>query len=183
MSPTKIRYPSQFERFSPEAILPGKSEEASYAINTYDNSVFYNDYIVMSMIESVRQSGGCGALVYFSDHGEDVYDTSDRNLWHEEVDGTRPMYEIPFIVWLSPQYRRCYPERTSAVRANRDRKFMTDQLMPTLLDMAGLQCDSLDRSASLCSEKYVETPRLIGRIGYDTDKWWHSDARSPGRTK
>ena len=43
-------------------------------INAYDNGTLYNDYIIRTCIEMVRKQDGMSAMLYFSDHGEEVYD-------------------------------------------------------------------------------------------------------------
>lgn len=163
------RYPKEFEHFALDLPVAGRTATQARVINGYDNAVRYVDHTIASMIASVRKAGGYAAVVYFSDHGEDVFDNCDRYLSHEEVAATRAMYEVPLIFWLSADYRRCRPAKAAALRANCRRKYMTDQLMHTLLDMIGVQCDSLDPRLSLASDRYTETPRLVGRIDYDRD--------------
>ena len=68
------RYPEEFNRFRgpiPVADIGGSriDEKASDQINTYDNAVLYNDYVVSTLIEELRAQQGVSSLSYLSDHG------------------------------------------------------------------------------------------------------------------
>ncbi len=100
----KRRYPKKFNYFEDQ--VNGKkldSKELAIA-NHYDNAVRYNDFIVRSIIESVRETNGNSYVVYFSDHGDEVYDTMQW-VGHDKYRKTPPMYEIPFLVWVSEKYK------------------------------------------------------------------------------
>jgi len=90
------RYPTKFGRFKDMPQTDYTHERAVEMINAYDNAVLYQDSIMHEIIEMTGRLDYAGQVVYFSDHGEEVYQTVD-DKGHTESDGTKPMYDIPFL--------------------------------------------------------------------------------------
>lgn len=63
------RYPKRFEKFKRSNV--SKREEI---INHYDNAIYYNDYVVFSLLSDLRKVKGKNAFIFLADHGENVYD-------------------------------------------------------------------------------------------------------------
>ena len=80
--PYEFRYPSRFAKFS----------GSSKAIDGYDNSIAYTDYVLGEAFR-MAEKAGVDAVVYFSDHGEDVV----SGLAHNSSRMTKAMVEIPFL--------------------------------------------------------------------------------------
>ncbi len=154
------RYPSEF------ALFEDKGDRRTRAINTYDNSVYYNDFVVdsiFSMLKSyslVHPDIRVSAL-YFSDHGENVYDEGD-NCGHN-YSGSIPKsnVEIPFVLWLSPSQMKYLEARHSLV----DRlhaPYMIDDLFHTLIDLSDIATPCFDKSRSFINSDYDATrPRIL----------------------
>ena len=92
----KNRYPSAFNYFTSKSL--NKNKIKAEVIDNYDNAVRYNDFVVSEIIRNVKQINGCVSLVYFSDHGEEVYDYRDF-YGHADVSLSKYMVDIPFIIW------------------------------------------------------------------------------------
>ena len=73
----KYRYPENQGKFdgNTDHVPPGLSAEELESYNDYDNANLYNDHVVASLIKDFKAADPNGFLVYFSDHGEEVYDT------------------------------------------------------------------------------------------------------------
>lgn len=102
-----LRYPGEFAFFNSTADLadaPWRDDESKQKINEYDNSIRYTDTIVAQVIEAVGKREGRNMVVYFSDHGQEVYDTLPIRGQSAEKP-SRNMYDIPFICWFSDAYR------------------------------------------------------------------------------
>lgn len=71
------RIPKKFLYFSKKPFDKTSvfSKKAQEKINAYDDSIMYTDYIINEMIEKLSKKNAVSYLLYFSDHGEDVYDT------------------------------------------------------------------------------------------------------------
>ncbi len=121
------RYPPDFDAFTIH------SNNKEQLINAYDNSILYNDFIVDSMFSILNSYRSqtyktISSCIYFSDHGENVYDEND-NAGHD-YSGSMPKsnVEIPFIVWLSPEYKNKFSEKNLAILSNTDLPFVSDDL-------------------------------------------------------
>jgi len=153
------RYPARY------AVFRGDSQKERL-IATYDNSIRYTDHVLAEIIDLIGQRHEASCLLYVSDHAEDVYDsTPDIYLFRSEAIATNAMYEVPFLVWFSPEYRRGNPEFVRAVAAARDRRYQTLALYQSLLELARLAHPMCDPRLSLFSPDYVERKRRVGVAG------------------
>jgi heptose-I-phosphate ethanolaminephosphotransferase len=154
------RYPARFDRFH-------AADDGGPLRSSYDNSILYTDSVLADMIEALRQRHESACLLYVSDHGEDVLDSRpDRYLFRDETLATDPMYEVPFFVWFSSEYRRGN-ERfvTDDVASGRGRKVQNRALYQALLDLARLRHPLYDPRESLFSPGYAERVRRVGVEG------------------
>lgn len=157
-----FRYPNGWNKFDGKTddLPPGLtgSEQASY--NSYDNANLFNDHIVSTLIKDFKATDPNGFMLYFSDHGEEVYDTAPhKTQGRNESDPTRRMYTVPFILWTSPAWQQAHP-RSFAGDVNR--KYSSSELIHTWSDLAGLTYDGYDATRSITSPQFVETTRWIG---------------------
>jgi heptose-I-phosphate ethanolaminephosphotransferase len=158
------RYPETYEKFTTrEGTSPGLSQEQVNTYNRYDNSVLYNDFVVSRLIEIFSQHQDKGFLLYFSDHGEEVFDTPPyQKLGRDDARPTRNMLMIPFILWFSPGWQKNHSFDFSAAV---DRKYSLDRLIHTWSDLAGLSYDRFMPEQSLVNPIFREMPRWVGEPG------------------
>ena len=97
------KYPPQFEVFKPvcnSVEVANCSQEE--LINAYDNTIVYTDFILSSVIETLKELPDYkSSMIYVSDHGEYK---GEKNLYMHGVPmslAPKQQYEIPFIVWVS----------------------------------------------------------------------------------
>jgi heptose-I-phosphate ethanolaminephosphotransferase len=135
-------------------------------VDEYDTCILYNDSIVSRILDRVRAPGGSSAALYFSDHGDAVYDTGD-DFGHIETHPTKPMTEIPLILWLSPEFQNRRPELAQQMPAWLNRPFSLADLSPTLADLAGLHYAGWSARRSLLAPDYEPLPRTVGKHLYD----------------
>ncbi|MCP4548685.1 MAG: hypothetical protein GY835_19685, partial [bacterium] len=94
---------------------------------------------------------------------------TENVLGHTEENGTRFMFEIPFILWLSDEYRERHRERVAAFKSYENRSFMTDDLIYAVFDLVRLSCRSHVPARSPFSSDYRARKRWIGERDFDTD--------------
>ena len=117
--------------------------------------------MVASLIDILKNTGQNGMLVYFSDHGEEVYDHPEK-LFAGRNEGapTSNMYTIPFIVWRSDSWAK------SNVIHNPDRIvhriYSTSDFIYTWAELAGIRFDGFDASKSVIAEEFQSHPIWIG---------------------
>jgi len=148
------RYPFEFNKFR----TPGGSPKDNL-VNAYDNSILYTDSFISDVIEIIENQKAVSALLYVSDHGENLMDT-ERNL---KGHGFSNQYElqIPTFVWFSEKYRELYPEKIIAARGNIDKKISISNIFYSILDIADIRFDGFDSSMSFFNIDLVEKPRLV----------------------
>lgn len=159
------RYPKSFEQFTskPETIF--KYQQAYDIINEYDNAVLYNDFVVSEIIHKVKQSNTKSSIVYFSDHGEEVFH-SQATAGHTEKDGTKPMYDIPFIIWLSEEYKQEENDLVFDIQ----RKYITDDIIYTMADIAQVKFVEFDSTRSIVNPHFIERERNISYKLFNYDE-------------
>ena len=126
------KYPAEFNRFTPVCTnVEISSADKEGLVNAYDNTILYTDYLVHSVIETLRQlpDRRC-CMIYVSDHGESL---GENNLF---MHGTMPrslaprqQFEIPFIVW----------ENDSATRTKKLESVRQFYVFHTVMNWFGMQ--------------------------------------------
>jgi heptose-I-phosphate ethanolaminephosphotransferase len=137
------RYPQQLNYFNEE------SNNKQHTINTYDNAVRYNDFVMNTFFDSIAQKANRNtnthyALCYWSDHGENVYD--ENNTVGHDYTGLLPwtQIEVPFMLWLSNNH----PLKPS-LAPHQQTLFMTDDALHSVLDLGGLRTPAYDSTRSI----------------------------------
>lgn len=164
----KKRYPEKFKYFAgTSAQTKFGNAESEDIVNQYDNAVRYNDYVVRNIIEAAREENKVGYVLYFSDHGDEVFDTMEL-MGHNEYYGTKPMYEVPLIVWLSEKYKIRRPSYSS-FKENENMKYNLEDFIYSFSDLSFINFNLSDSSRSIFSADYKERIRWIKK-GEDYDK-------------
>ena len=84
----------------------------------------------------LENQGTDAALIYTSDHGEDIFDDPRHLFLHASPVPSYYQLHIPFLIWMSDSYREAYPEHWEAVTANKEKEYFLQQFL--LSDDAGL---------------------------------------------
>ena len=164
-----LRYPQEFEVFSPT--LPGYSSfEGQNARNSrefrnaYDNSILYSDFVLAEVIERLMKTDRSAALLYTSDHGQNLYDDEREKFMHGTVDPSRVEAHVPLFVWFSDEYARRHPERPLMASRNRDRPVSVESLFTWLLDLGSVGYKGEDASRSVFSPEFRERRQLVWTV-------------------
>jgi heptose-I-phosphate ethanolaminephosphotransferase len=158
------RYPEDFAFFTGKP--PGKftDELASETINHYDNAVRYLDWILKECIEKTRKEQVSSYVLYLSDHGEEVYQ-SRYFSGHTLSKATKNMFEIPFILWRSEEFKMNNP----IFEGNLEMPFVTDDFLQSLADLSQIGFEGMKKEKSIFSENFQPKKRIVGE-GIDFDK-------------
>ncbi|MBJ3815949.1 phosphoethanolamine transferase CptA [Shimwellia pseudoproteus] len=158
----KYRFPEQYAKFSgsDDVVPKGLNAQQLESYNDYGNANLYNDYVVATLINQYKATQPHGFMVFFSDHGEEVYDTPPHDIQgRNEGAPTRPMYTVPYFHWVSPSWQQHYPQDYSNMT---DRPYSLSQFIHTWSDMAGLQYQGWDAQKSLVNAAFQPETRWIG---------------------
>lgn len=165
----RYRYPSSFDKFKE---VVHENEDWSKAINEYDNAILYNDWVVNSIIDKVEGTLGDkikGSVVYFSDHGEEVYDENDWLGHGSESTATRHSFEIPFIYWCSERFKRQKGEVYREMKSSINKPIQLDNFIHSYLYHVGVESDLLKDSLNFIHPDYQTPLRKVYDRDYDIE--------------
>ncbi|MDB9565507.1 phosphoethanolamine transferase CptA [Providencia rettgeri] len=158
----EFRYPEDKAIFKDkDSVVPANlNDDEVKDYNAYDNAQYYNDYVVSTLIKDFDSSKENGFLVFFSDHGEDVYDTPPHEmLGRSEGKPSRIIYNVPFLVWQSPEWLATHQFDLNDKTA---RPFSNMDFIYAWSDLAGLNYTGFEPEKSLFNEAFKPQPRYIG---------------------
>lgn len=147
-----LRCPAEWSKFVADSIpRDDLSLRERGIIAHYMNSVYYNDYVVSEIIR--RYAHTSSMVVYFSDHGEVLYDDPSNPTYasHSLTTGTA---EIPLLVYVSPELQRKAPKLYERVKASADYPIMMDTFADALLGILGVKSKYTNPSANFWSDDY-----------------------------
>jgi heptose-I-phosphate ethanolaminephosphotransferase len=153
------------------------SEWGKDRINEYDNAVRYNDEVVFEMIQLVKKHTSYSYLMYLSDHGEEVYDCMPY-MSHHEANATPFMFEIPFFIWLSDDYKKVNSEKVNNFSKYLSRKYQTDDLIHSILDLSNIQVKNYIPSKSIVNPNFKVEKRHMGHSDYDLEQTKYAQNRN-----
>lgn len=116
--------------------------------------------VLANLIDELDRTGRPAALIYVSDHGEDIFDDSRGRFLHASPVPTYWQLHVPMLVWTSRSYDAIYPEKAEALKANADAQVSSSaSVFHTLLDLAGIRSPYFQPGLSLSSHEYKAPPR------------------------
>ena len=122
------RYPPEFERFHGRGDL----------VDTYDDSLLYTDWLLAEIVGRLRALPYPAAMIYVSDHGENLDDSGDGNLSHGARALTPYEVQVPMLLAVNDAFRAEDPARTDRIGKAAKGPGHQDYVAHTLLGMAGL---------------------------------------------
>lgn len=144
--------------------------ERRQVVADYANATLYNDSILGSIIDLYRSRPTL--LVYFSDHGEEMWDTApfgNRNRQRpEDREWMRRQHDIPLVIWMSDIFQERYPQLADAVRDASALPMTTDHIGHTLLNISGIKTPYYRRELDVLSPDYKPQKRKTAQ-GYPYD--------------
>lgn len=154
------RYPAEFDRFKPSDYAQASESARPELINSYDNTILFTDYLLNQMIETLNGTGAQAAMIYLSDHGEDIFDDSRARFLHASPTPTYYQLHVPLLVWMSQPYRDAYPEKMANAQNQASASVSsTRAAFHTMLDIAGLSTPYFRKQMSLVSSRYKAPDR------------------------
>ena len=139
----KERYPTAFSKFSADdyaETYPQLSASNRQLLAEYDNSILYNDSVVYEIMQ--RFSDKEAIVFYFSDHGIDVFQSSNDYIGHAVAGNEESEFygrQIPFMVYTTEKFKEKYPHIEEHMWQVVDTPYRTDSIMYTIIDVAGVE--------------------------------------------
>lgn len=164
------RYPQAYAKFTPnDEKTPFGGETGREIAAHYDNATLYNDAVVSTVFEMLKNTDGIG--IFLSDHGEEVYDwrdkyerTNERTITPEIA---RYQYEIPLMFYMTDTFKVRHPDVAEAVTTSANRPFISSDLCHLLFYLGGISIADYQEKRNILSPQYDKTRKRI--IGSSTD--------------
>lgn len=168
------RHPPEFDFFKPSLSslqFPDHHDvrNKTEVINSFDNSMRYTDFVLSKIIDIVDETHSIASLVYSSDHGETLFDGSCGRSGHGS--SGRQEFPVSAMAWVSSSHKSYWPEKSAALASNSPKRITTENVFPSVVNLAGISSDQFDEARSLSSPKFQLQRRLVnasGLIDWDT---------------
>lgn len=165
------RYPAEWDIFKAEQYDEKRwNLRQRQIIAHYDNATLYNDYVLEQIIDKFR-STNC-VLIYFSDHGQEVFELRDFNGHGTAPQSPDLRYQIrvPMFIWMSDEYRKAHPDIYQQAVANQQTPITTDDVSHTILGLAGIETPWYNPRRDFLHPDYDKTKRriVLHSIDYDS---------------
>ena len=158
------KYPKEFEVFKPVArnVEEGEKNNAML-INAYDNTILYTDYLLSSLINTLRSmSDWKSAMIFVSDHGESLGE--NKVFMHGLPMKLAPkvQYEIPFLVWTSEDFRTYKPVSGGQHPSAVELPAVLEQhyVFHSVLNLLSIQSPAYNKDYDIFKKENTETGEL-----------------------
>lgn len=136
-------------------------------VNSYDNSIRYVDYLLDEIIEKVKNQNKKSYILYVSDHGQELYDGKNF-MGHGEHSINKYVAEVPMFLWYSNDYR-LDKEKIENIKKSVARKYSSEDLPYTLMDLSNIEWNKFDKSRSIINSDFKEKVRKHVDEIYDVE--------------
>ena len=160
------RYPSEFYRYPYDRGATRSDEQI--LVDEYDNSVYYNDYVMHGIMDTAIHYLHADGVLYFSDHGDEIFkkeETDEEKFHYDRV-------RIPLWVYTSDRYREIFSDTYGRMKEREHTVFTNDMIYDTLLGLMGIRASHYDATCDLFGnyDKSLKVLRTMrGRVPIEPD--------------
>lgn len=173
------RYPSNFAKFKPDHLTSVSKENCEMLRNSYDNSVYYTDYVLDQIIQLLDSTKACTALYYCADHGEDLMDDRRERFLHASPTPTYYQLHVAALAWFSDRYRSEFPGKYETAMENRSQPATTANIFHCVADMASIQSPYVERSSAFTSSDFKPKLRRMYLTDHNTAVEFYNSGLRP----
>lgn len=157
----KDRYPKEDAHFKPDNVISAERVYRKELINAYDNTISNTDKVLSSIIRQVDAKGVNSAVIFTSDHGEDIFDDERGRFLHASPIPTYYQVRVPLLVWTSQGYAQQHPEAVAQLKAHSSVPVSTNMVVfHTLLDLSGISTPYKKDALALSNKGFKPHKRL-----------------------
>lgn len=160
------RYPNEEAVFTANDILrtlprPWLDEKKATTVAQYDNSIHFTDKLLGQIIKMCASMSTPAVFVYFSDHGEMVYDTEDFRGRNQQC------VEVPFIVYANNGFRTAHTNLIDALSVAVSLPISTANVPLALLTVARIKYPLYNPANDFLSPHYKIRPRMVDEAPWE----------------
>ena len=157
----KDRYPRNEAFFKPDNVISAERVYRRELINAYDNTIRNTDKVLAAIIREVDAKGVNSAVVFTSDHGEDIFDDNRGRFLHASPIPTYYQLRVPLLVWTSQSFVEQHPDAVAQLKAHAQVPVSTNMVVfHTLLDLSGVNTPYKKDSLALSNKAFKGHKRL-----------------------
>ncbi len=157
----KDRYKKEDAVFQPDNVISAEKIYRKQLINAYDNSIVNTDKVLAAIIRLVDAKGVSSAVVFTSDHGEDIFDDNRGRFLHASPIPTYYQLRVPLLVWTSQVYADNYPDAVAQLQTHKSLPISTNMVVfHTMLDLSGISSPYKKDDLSLSNTSFTPRRRL-----------------------
>ena len=143
----RFRYAKNFNKFKSQDIESNLKFINKEVLALYLNSILYTDFVLIEIINRFKNRESL--VIYFSDHGEEVFDI-DGFCGHGKA--SKYVAEIPFIIYASEKFALKYPELVAKIKIAQNNKYMNDDFIHSILDLLSISVKDYEPKRSIFSK-------------------------------
>ncbi|MBP3687931.1 MAG: phosphoethanolamine--lipid A transferase [Alphaproteobacteria bacterium] len=146
------RYPDRFKKFTPACDTANLQDcTKEQIINTYNNTIVYTDYIIASVIETLKKHNELqSGMLYVSDHGESL---GENNIYlHGLPYAIAPdmQKKVPMVLWLSESIETSLGiDKTCLKQQAETKAFSHDNYFHSVLRLLSVKSTAYERSLDI----------------------------------
>ena len=137
------RYPRNFKKWT-----TADGTGMMLAAPAYANTILYTDFILSKIFDYAAQNLNLQALIYFSNHGEDLQISHNPDVFSFD------MVRVPMFVYLSPDYEKNFPAQVETLNLHREKYFTNDMIFDTVCGILNAPSNHYDAGQDFSSTKY-----------------------------
>ena len=173
------RYPHDFAKFTPDRLTSVSKENREMLRNSYDNSVYYTDYVLDQIIQLLDSTKACTALYYCSDHGEDLMDDRRERFLHASPTPTYYQLHVAALAWFSDRYRSEFPGKYETALENSSRPATTACIFHCIADLASIQSPYVESTCAFTSPDFHPITRRMYLTDHNTPVEFYNSGLRP----
>lgn len=155
------RYEGIEPTFTPDYPLQANPSHRNELINAYDNSILLTSKLLSKVTSELSNLDCPAAMIYTSDHGEDIFDDSRNLFLHASPVPSAYQIHVPFILWFNNAYVSQYPSIIKAAETNKLKNVSSSSAFAqTAFDIAGIRTAVSDTTMSVVNISYKEPKRI-----------------------
>ena len=144
------RYPRKFKKW-----VTKDGTGMMLAAPSYANSILYTDFVLSKIFDYAEQNLNLQAMIYFSDHGEDLEISHNPDVFRFE------MLRVPMFIYLSPEYEKFFPARVAELENHRAAYFTNDMFYDTFCGLINAPSNRYDAAQDFTSAEYNFTRETL----------------------
>ena len=137
------RYPRSFKKWT-----TADGTGMMLAAPAYANTILYTDFILSKIFDYAAQNLNLQAMIYFSDHGEDLKISHNPDVFSYD------MVRIPMFIYFSPTYEKNFPTQVETLTLHKNEYFTNDLIFDTICGILNAPSNNYDESQDFSSDKY-----------------------------